>query len=64
MARLFVHHKVDDYLKWRRIYDQYDQVRREFGMTGDSVFHTASDPNEIVIITEWPNADKARAYAQ
>lgn len=64
MAQLFVHHKVEDYANWRRIYDSADSTRRSFGMTGARVFHTTTSPNEIVIITDWPTADQARAYAQ
>ena len=64
MAQLFVHHQVKDYPKWRQVYDEMDGVRRSLGMTGARVFHTAANPNEIVIITDWPTADNARAYAQ
>ncbi len=64
MAKLFVHHKVEDYPRWRQIYDSADSVRRQYGMTGDQVFHTAANPNEIVIIITWGNADQARAYGQ
>ena len=34
------------------------------GMTGSKVFHTATSPNEIVILTDWPTAENARAYSQ
>ncbi len=64
MAQLFVYHKVEDYPKWRGVFDAQDGVRRSMGMTGARVFHTATSPNEIAIITDWPTADKARAYAQ
>ncbi len=64
MAQLYVHHKVEDYARWRRVYDELDGARRSLGMTGARVFHTAASPNEIVIITDWPTAENARAYAQ
>jgi heme-degrading monooxygenase HmoA len=64
MAQLLVHHKVEDYATWRRVYDELDGLRQSFGMTGSKVFHTSSNPNEIVILTDWPSAEKARAYGQ
>ncbi|MDR3575959.1 MAG: hypothetical protein P4L50_19010 [Anaerolineaceae bacterium] len=64
MAQLLVHHKVEDYAAWRRIYDELDGLRRSFGMTGSRVFSTSNNPNEIVILTDWPTAEKARAYGQ
>jgi quinol monooxygenase YgiN len=64
MAQLFVHHKVEDYSKWRPVFDEMDAVRRSMGQTAYQVFRTAADPNEIVILTTWPSAEHARAYGQ
>ena len=64
MARLYVHHKVADYPKWRQVFDEMTATRTKFGMTGQTVFHVAGDSNEVVVLTEWPSVDKARAYAQ
>lgn len=64
MAQLFVHHAVEDYTQWRRVFDSASTTRRSFGMTGERVFHASSSPNEIVIISDWPTAEKARAYGQ
>ena len=63
MATLIVHHKVEDYGKWRKIFDDHDETRREFGSTGFQVFQSASDPNEITAILDWPSVDAARAFA-
>jgi heme-degrading monooxygenase HmoA len=64
MAQLIVHHQVQDYAKWRVVYDSADSIRRSYGETGARVFHTHNNSNEIVIITDWPSADQARAYSQ
>ncbi len=64
MAQLYVHHKVEDYTKWRKVFDEMDGTRRSMGETGLRVYHTAASPNEIVVITDWGTADQARAYAQ
>ncbi len=63
MTTLSVHHKVADYSKWRKVYDEADVARRKFGMTSAHVFRSATDPNEITVLTEWPSIDKAKAYA-
>jgi heme-degrading monooxygenase HmoA len=63
MATLSVHHKVEDYSKWRAVFDEMNDVRRRYGQTGFRVLRTAADPNEIVILTEWPTVEQARAYA-
>ena len=47
MATLIVHHKVQNYSAWRKVFDDHDKARREFGSTGYQVFQSASDPNDI-----------------
>ena len=63
MTTLSVHHKIADYPKWRAVFEEMDTIRRKFGETGYKVFRSAADPLEITVLTEWPSADQARAYA-
>jgi quinol monooxygenase YgiN len=63
MAKLYVHHKIKDYVAWRKVFDDLTSVRTQFGCTGHQVFRSPSDPNEITILTDWKNVDQARAYA-
>jgi heme-degrading monooxygenase HmoA len=64
MTTLLVHHKVEDYSKWRAVFDEMDGVRRSMGQTAVQVLRAAADPNEIVILTTWPTVEHARAYGQ
>ena len=63
MAKLIVHHKVQNYSTWRKAFDNHDTARKEFGSTGYQVFQSASDPNDITAITDWPSIDAAKAFA-
>ncbi len=63
MAKLMVHHKVQDYSAWRKVFDDHDKARKEFGSTGYQVLQSASDPNDITAIMDWPSVDAARAFA-
>ncbi len=62
MAKLIVHHKVQDYAAWRKVFDDHDNARKEFGSTGFQVLQAASDPNDITVITDWPSVDASRAF--
>jgi heme-degrading monooxygenase HmoA len=64
MSTLLVHHKVEDYAKWRPVFDEMGAARKAHGATGWRVLRDAADPNDIVILTEFPDADSARRYAQ
>jgi heme-degrading monooxygenase HmoA len=64
MSTLFVHHKVEDYTKWRPVFDEMGAVRKAHGASGWRVLRDAANPNELIILTEFPNPDSARRYAQ
>ncbi len=63
MATLYVHHKVQDYAAWRKVFDDLTAMRTGYGCTGHSVYQSPSDPNEITVLTEWKNLDLAKSYA-
>ena len=59
---LLVKHKVKDLSKWESGFDQYSSIRKDAGSKGGMLFHTLSDPNEVVIIFEWDNLENARKF--
>ena len=63
MATLLVHHKVQNYSAWRKVFDEHDKVRREYGSTGFQVLKSASDPNDLTVIMDYPSVDRAKAFA-
>ena len=67
MPYLLVRHKVEDYARWRPIYDEHAATRKAGGASGTAagrVFRNAADPNELVILLEWDDLEKARQFAQ
>ena len=63
MATLLVHHKVQDYSAWRKIFDEDDQRRKEYGSTGFQVFKSANDPNDLTVTMDYPSVEAAKAFA-
>jgi heme-degrading monooxygenase HmoA len=63
MAKLLVHHKVQNYSAWRKIFDEDDERRKEYGSTGFQIFKSASDPNDLTVTIDWPSVDAAKAFA-
>jgi heme-degrading monooxygenase HmoA len=64
MPYLLVRHKVEDYARWRPIYDEHGATRKASGSAGGRVFRSADNPNEVVILLEWDDLEKARQFAQ
>jgi heme-degrading monooxygenase HmoA len=63
MAKLLVHHKVQDYSAWRKIFDEDDMRRKEYGSTGVQILKSASDPNDLTVLIDWPSVDAAKTFA-
>jgi heme-degrading monooxygenase HmoA len=54
--------KVQDYSAWRRIFDDGDKTRREYGFAGFQAFRSASDPNDTTARIDWPSVDATQAF--
>jgi quinol monooxygenase YgiN len=63
MAKLLVHHKVQDYSAWRKMFDGDAQRRKESGSTGFQILKSAGDPNDLTVIMDWSSVDAAKAFA-
>ena len=64
MTYVLVIHRVEDYSKWKPIYDEDGATRKAKGSKGLFVFHNANDPNHIVVMSEWENLEKAKNFAE
>jgi quinol monooxygenase YgiN len=63
MVTMFAKHKVGDYGKWKRVYDEVQPIRKENGVTSASVYRDASDPSLVIITHQFKNLDAATAFA-
>ena len=64
MLYLLVRHKVEDYAKWKPIFDDHSSTRKASGSQGGRLFRSAANPNELVILFEWDDLKKAQQFAQ
>jgi hypothetical protein len=59
---LTIHHKVQDYTKWRSGYDAHETSRRSAGITNGRVFRNAEDPNDVMVLQDVADVAKARTW--
>jgi heme-degrading monooxygenase HmoA len=64
MAHLLVHHKVEDYRKWKLAFDDHAAYRSKNGSKGGKVFRSSSDPNEVFVLLEWDSIENAKKFGQ
>ena len=64
MAHMLIMHRVEDYAKWRAVFDDKAGLRKESGETHAHIFRNADDPSNLVLLFGWDSLDNARSYAQ
>lgn len=64
MAYILVRQKVEDYTKWKTVFDENRATRKQGGSEGGWVFQSSNDPNEVVVLLKWDNPDNANKFLQ
>jgi hypothetical protein len=62
-ATLIVRHNVEDYAAWRKVYDELEPLRVQYGCTGQRVMRVPGDENDLFITHEFPTAEQAGSFA-
>ncbi len=62
-VRMYVKHEVTDYAAWRKAYNEFDKARRKLGVTGQAVYQSVDNPNDVTVTHNFKTAEKAKAFA-
>ena len=62
MIYLLVHHEVADYTKWKSVFDASLDWRTHHGERNCRIFRGVQNPNELTLLFEWENFEKAHAF--
>lgn len=62
MIRVFVRHKVDDYVVWRRGYDAFESNRTKLGVRGHAVYRGVDDGNDVTVWHDFDSLEAAKAF--
>ena len=63
MPCLLIRHTVQDYTAWASVFDEHESTRRANGSQGSRLFRNAANPNEILLLLEWDDLERARLFA-
>ncbi|MFC7046521.1 antibiotic biosynthesis monooxygenase [Halobacteriaceae archaeon GCM10025711] len=64
MADVLIKHTVQDFEAWKSAFDEHASTRMEYGSQGYRLFTVADDPNEVVVLFEWDDAENARRFLE
>jgi heme-degrading monooxygenase HmoA len=61
---ILVQETVENYDKWKTVFDEGGTTRKSAGSKGGYVLQSAEDDNQITILLEWDTLDNARQYTR
>ena len=62
-VRMFIRHEVNEYAAWRKAYNAFDATRRKLGVTGQAVYQSLDNANDVTVTHDFKTADKAKTFA-
>ena len=63
MNYVLIHHQVNDFGKWKAAYDAHGPERQKAGLKEVSLLHKLDDANDVTLIFEAKDLDKAQQFA-
>lgn len=61
---MLIRHKVRNFSEWKRGYDAHLPKRIEAGLTEKYLLRGADDPNEVILLFEAKDINRAKAFAE
>ena len=62
MQYVLIIHEAENYLAWKKVFDQAADIRKEAGEISYQVLNYQSDPNKVVHFSSWASLEKARQF--
>jgi hypothetical protein len=64
MPYLLIQQTVEDYARWRAVFDEERENRVASGAKGARILHDAENPNALTVLVEFVTLEHARQYTQ
>jgi len=62
MAWIHVHHRVQDYNKWKAAYDKTAEYKRHGGWKRYRIYQVAGDRNDLIVMEQFSTLEQAQAF--
>jgi len=62
MALVIIRHKVEDFVSWKRAFEEHAPARATAGLSNARLYRSADDSNEVVILLDTSDIGKAMQF--
>jgi quinol monooxygenase YgiN len=64
MSHVLIRHKVNDFTAWKEAFDNFKDVRKEFGEKSFQVLQHTEDSNNLYVMLEWDSVENAHKFLE
>lgn len=64
MVYVLIRHRIEDFGKWKIVFNENSAVREAGGSKGGRLFRNIDNPNEVIIIFKWDSIENARKFTE
>ena len=64
MAWIHIRHRVENYNRWKEVYDMTAEFKREYGWKRYRLFRVGGDPNDLLVMEEFERPEEAQRFLQ
>jgi quinol monooxygenase YgiN len=64
MVKLYIRHTVADFPVWKKVYDNHDSTRKQFGCVRSEVFTNNQNPNDVLSVHHYNLKEDAVKFIQ
>lgn len=62
MEYVLIIHEVEDYMAWKKVFDDAAIIRKNAGEKSYQVLKYEKEPNKIVHFSKWPSIANAKSF--
>ncbi len=62
MSYVLIIHEVDEYVVWKKGFDQASDLRKSAGEIEFQILRYEDDPNKVVHFSKWRSLDQAKVF--
>jgi uncharacterized protein (DUF1330 family) len=59
---LLIRYRIDDFDRYKPVFDEFGENRRAHGAMGHRLFQLTNDPREMVVLVEFPSPEAAQGF--
>ena len=64
MPRVIIHHSVNDFENWKKVYIENEKDRKTSGFTKSRIFQKIDDPCHVTVQLDCDDLEAAKAFMQ